>query len=156
MSDETKNRRNPRSSAYQFLLNEISVAPDLLDSFSSQDNLYKRLSPFEYSETILDLEEQLRKEFWRIIEENLNEKQQKLVKLIAQGLTQQEVAKILGINQSSASKNLTGSKEVLPDGTVKMYGGISRKLRAAMEKDQAIKDLLAKISDLRDDTWIKE
>jgi|ERR1019366_2614968 RNA polymerase sigma factor (sigma-70 family) len=151
-----ENRRSPRSQQYQPLFNEISVAPDLLDSFSSQDNLYKRLNPWDYSEAILDLEEQLRKEFWRIIEDNLSEKQQTLVKLIAKGLTQQEVAKILGINQSSASKNLTGSKEKLPDGTTRMYGGISRKLRIAMENDKVIKDLLAKISDLRDDTWIKE
>jgi len=151
-----ENKRSPRSNFYQHLMNEISVPCDLLDSFSTTDNIYKRLNPHAYSETILDLEEQLRKEFWRIIEENLNDKQQKLVKLIAQGMTQQEVAKILGINQSSASKNLTGSKEKLPDGTTRMYGGISRKLRAAMENDKVIKDLLAKISDLRDDTWIKE
>ena len=151
-----ENRRSPRSSSYQPLFNEISLAPDLLDSFHSTDNIYKRLNPHAYSEAILDLEEQLRKEFWRIIRENLNEKQQKLLTLMADGMTQQEVAKILGINQSSCSKAISGSVEKLEDGTVKMYGGISRKLRIAMENDKVIKDLLAKISDLRDDTWIKE
>lgn len=152
-----ENRRNPRSNSYQFLLNEISVAPDLLDSFSSQDNLYKRLSPFDYSETILDLEEQLRQAFWRLIKENLNEKQQRIVKILSEGATQTECAEEIGLNQSSIAKFLSGSVELdAQTGTAKTYGGIKKKLRAAMENDQPIKDLLQKISDLRDDTWIKE
>lgn len=150
------NRRSPRSQRYQDRFAECSVPIDLLDSFSSQDNLYKKLSPFAYNEAILDLEEQLRQEFWRLIKENLTDKQQKLVKLIAEGLTQQEVAKVLGINQSSASKNLTGSKEYMQDGTTKTYGGIKKKLKEAVEKDEKVLSILQQIADLRDDTWIKE
>ena len=152
-----ENRRTPRSSQYQNLYNELFVAPDLLDSFSNQDNIFKRLSPHQYNETILELEEQLRKEFWRVIKENLTDKQQKVVSMLANGATQTECAKELNINQSSICKSLLGNSEYNKDtGEIKIYGGIKSKLRKVVEKDEKIKFILEQISELRDDTWIKE
>lgn len=149
-------RKVPRSQFYQNLYNELSVAPELLDSFQTGDNIFRRLNPHSYNEAIMDLEEQLRIEFWRLIEENLTDKQQKVVKLLSSGATQMDVAKIMGCNQSSIAKSISGNTEYSEKGTIKVYGGIKRKLKAALDKDSKIKEILDRIADLRDDTWVKE
>lgn len=148
-------RQRPRSNRYQEIFNERSVAPELLDSFASQDNLFKQLNPFDYNEEIMDLEEQLKKEFWRVIKENLTPKQQKVVEMLSRGYTQMEVAKELNVNQSSICKSLLGNQNK-SEGDVKVYGGIKRKLAKVVEKDEKIKSILNRIAELRDDTWIKE
>jgi len=97
-----------RSDSYQNLLLEISYPHELLDIFSDTDSIYKKLNPFSYNDDIAELEEQLKKELWRIIEDNLTDRQKEVVKLYASGKTQIEIAKTLGVNQSSITKCLTG------------------------------------------------
>lgn len=103
----TKFKKIPnRSDAYQNLLLDIPYPHELLDVFSSTDSIYKRLNPFSYNDEIAELEEQLTKELWRIIEDNLTARQKEVVKLYASGKTQVEIAKQLGVNQSSIVKCL--------------------------------------------------
>jgi len=51
---------------------------------------------------------------------------------------------------------LGGNAEYQLDGSIKIYGGIERKLRKIADKDPKIKSLLEKIAELREDVWIKE
>ncbi len=97
-----------RSEFYQSSILEISFPHELLDIFSDTDSVYKKLNPFSYNDDIAELEEQLKKELWRIIEDNLTERQKEVVKLYASGKTQIEIAKILGVNQSSITKCVSG------------------------------------------------
>ena len=143
-------RRTVRSSSYQFLFTERCVPNELLDSFSDSDSVFKRLNPFSYNEEVLELEEQLRLEFWRVLKDNLTAKQFKMVSLLAEGKTQMETAQELDINQSSVTKNLKGSKEHAPNGT-KVHGGIVKKIRTIIATDERINDILQQIANLRDD-----
>lgn len=96
-----KSKRPNRSDQYQHHFNEISFSNEMLNIFSVDDSLEKKLNPFSYDEEILALEDQLRKEFWRIVE-TLTDRQKEVIKLYAKGLTQMEIAKKLNVNQSSA------------------------------------------------------
>jgi DNA-binding NarL/FixJ family response regulator len=98
-------KKKGRSSKYQFLLLEKMFSNDMMEAFSNADSISDILNPFEYNEELLDLEDQLKVEFWRIVEENLTERQREVMKSYASGKTQQEVALGLGINQSSVTKS---------------------------------------------------
>ncbi len=102
------NKIKNRSEAYQSLILEISYPHELLDIFSDTDSVYKKLNPFSYNDDIAELQELLNVELWRIINDNLTERQKEVVRMSAEGKTQIEIAKALGVNQSSITKCLTG------------------------------------------------
>lgn len=144
-------RRPQRSDQMQFLFNEISFPIELLQTFTNDEGVYKRLNPHAYNEEIADLEEQLRIEFWRIIDESLSERQRQVIRLLAEGYTQMEVAKKMGVNQSSIAKSIGSNYE---EGSPKNCGGIVRKVRKVIETDARIKAILQRISDLRAESWL--
>jgi transcriptional regulator len=124
-----------------------------LDIFSDNDSIYKKLNPFSYNDDIAELEEQLKKELWRIIEDNLTERQKEVVKLYASGKTQIEIAKTLGVNQSSITKCINGNvdyKNKDTKGKPITYGGVRLKLQKIVKEDQKVNEILQKIADLRD------
>lgn len=142
-----------RSQAYQDKFAEISYSHELLDIFSNNDSIYRRLNPFSYNDEIAALEEELNKELWRIIENNLNERQKTVVKMTAEGKTQVEIAKVLGVNQSSVVKFLNGNANYQvkdANGRPTTYGGIKQKLRDVAKNDPIINEILKKIADLRE------
>lgn len=149
---DSRERYKTRSSKYQFLLLEIVYANEMMSSFENDDSIYKRLNPFAYNEDIASLEDQLKKEFWRIAEENLTKRQFDVIKLYCCGMTQQEIAKKLGVNQSSITKSLNGNVDY--KGEKRNYGGSLARLRMVIEKDDKIQNILKQIADLRDDNWL--
>jgi DNA-binding CsgD family transcriptional regulator len=146
-------RKRCRSDLIQHLFCEISFPIEMLEGFCNDDSIYKRLNPHAYNEQIADLEEQLRKEFWRVIGENLTDRQREVVELLASGYTQQETAKQLGINQSSVSKALIGS-QIIDNNHKTIYGGIKLKIKRAVKDDKRINEILQQISDLRNESWL--
>jgi predicted transcriptional regulator len=157
MSEKKANRSN----AYQYIYGEISVATELLESFNEDASIYKRLNPHEYNEKVAELEEQLRVEFWRIVDQNLTPRQKQVIELVTlQKLTQQEAAKILGVNQSSITKSLHGNvdyskRDDKNNKTKVVYGGSIRKIQNIMQKDDKILEILNQIAELREETWTK-
>lgn len=149
----TKDSRIPnRSQNYQQIFNEIPVATEILDIFTNGDSIYSKLNPFAYNDEIAELQEQLHKELWRVIEHNLNEKQIKIVKLLASGKTQMETARELGINQSSIVKAISGSQVVTKDGKKGPFaGGIKQKLREVIKTDEKVNLILQRIANIRED-----
>lgn len=142
-----------RSDHYQNLLLEISYPHELLDIFSDTDSIYKKLNPFSYNDDIAELEEELKKELWRIIEDNLTDRQKEVVKLYASGKTQIEIAKTLGVNQSSITKCINGNvdyKNKDNKGKPITYGGVRLKLQKIVKEDAKVNEILQKIADLRD------
>lgn len=155
MSDNKKDFKAipNRSSAYQQHFCEVLTPHELLDIFSDHESIYRKLNPFAYNEEIEELKDALNVELWRIIEENLTERQKEVVKMYAQGMTQTEIAKVLGVNQSSVTKCLNGNqnyKEKDIKGNPTTYGGVRVKLQKVSKEDPRVNDILQRIANIRD------
>jgi predicted transcriptional regulator len=144
-------KRPNRSDRYQYLLLELSVSNEMLENFNNYDSISYRLNPFQYNEELLDLEDELKIEFWRIVDTLLTTRQKEVIKLAASGLTQTEIAKKLNVNQSSITKSLNGNVDY--KGEKKVYGGSKRKILKIIENDDKIKDILRRMSELREKRW---
>lgn len=147
MSEKRKNR----SDAYQWVLLETVCSNDMMESFSNEESIYNRLCPFAYDESVLELEDQLKLEFWRIVDNLLTPRQREVIRLYADGYTQMEIAKMLNVNQSSITKSLNGNVDY--KNGKKIYGGARKKIKKIIENDEKIKDILNKMRDLRDARW---
>ena len=140
MVDRTKNR----SDSYQYLLVESPCSPEMLAEFADAESMAGLYS--EHNEELLDLKEQLRKEFWRLVNNELTDRQKEVITLYAQGYTQIEIAKKLNVNQSSITKSINGNCDYR-NGR-KVYGGASKKLRKLAEKDERIQTILKRIAEI--------
>lgn len=145
------NKRQNRSDKYQYILLETVCSNEMMEAFSNEDSIYNRLNPHHYDENLLDLEDQLKIEFWRVVETLLTPRQREVIKLYADGLTQMEIAKKLNVNQSSITKSLNGNVDY--KNGKKIYGGARKKIRKIIEMDDKIKDILEKMQAARDEKW---
>lgn len=146
------NKRQNRSDRYQWVLLETVCSNDMLESFCNEDSIYSRLTGgFVYDESLIELEEQLKKEFWRVVDTLLTPRQREVIRLYADGYTQMEIAKMLKVNQSSITKSLNGNVDY--KNGKKIYGGARKKIRKIIENDDRIKEILGKMRDLKDERW---
>ncbi len=141
MTDRTRNR----SDSYQFLIVETLFAPEMLSDFTNSDSIGARLNPFGYNDELDDLRERLKESFWRIVG-MLTKRQQQVIRLYCAGLTQIEIAKKLGVNQSSITKSINGNCDY--KNGKRNYGGGKRRLIKLAEKDPEIQEILAKIKEI--------
>ena len=144
-------RRKNRSDNYQWFLLEKLYSNDMMESFSNDDSISHRLNPYEYNEDLMELDDQLKVEFWRIVNDLLTDRQKQVIKLYADGYTQMEIAKMLNVNQSSITKSLNGNVDY--KNGKKIYGGARKKIRKIIENDVAIKAILARMNELRSEKW---
>lgn len=144
-------KRQNRSDRYQWVLLETVCSNDMMESFCNEDGIYNRLNPFGYDEELLQLEDQLREEFWRVVDTLLTPRQREVIRLYADGYTQMEIAKMLNVNQSSITKSLNGNVDY--KNGKKVYGGARKKIRKIIENDDRIKDILQKMRECREEQW---
>lgn len=145
-------KRQNRSDRYQWVLLETVCSNDMMEAFCNEDSIYSKLSGgFIYDESRIELEEQLKKEFWRVVDTLLTPRQREVIRLYADGYTQMEIAKMLNVNQSSITKSLNGNVDY--KNGKKIYGGARKKIRKIIESDEAIKEILGKIHDLDEERW---
>lgn len=145
-------RRKNRSDRYQWVLLETVCSNDMMEAFCNEDSIYNRLTGgFIYDERMLELEDRLKKEFWRVVDTLLTPRQREVIRLYADGYTQMEIAKMLNVNQSSITKSLNGNVDY--KNGKKIYGGARKKIRKIIENDEAIKGILTEMSELRDEQW---
>lgn len=144
-------KRKNRSDSYQHVLLETACSNEMMEAFSNEDSMYNRLNPFAYNEDLLELEDQLKEEFWRLVENLLTPRQKAVLKLASEGYTQMEIAKKLKVNQSSITKSLNGNVDY-KNGR-RTYGGSKRKILKLIENDEKIKEILAKMSEIRELKW---
>src|ERR1700722_679261 len=139
-----------RSQSYQAIFNEIYCSHEILSSFCNEDSISARLNPYEYNEDLIELEAQLKIEFWRIVNTKLTKRQKEVIKLYADGYTQMEIAKTLGVNQSSITKSIFGntSYDIINKGPKKTYGGSRKKMQKIIENDERIKEILLKMEQI--------
>ena len=150
----TADRHKNRSDRYQTLFAELAYSHEMIAEFSDASETTEEYKP-EDKEKLLDLKEDLVKEFWRLVESELTERQAEVVRLCAQGYTQIEIAKKLGVNQSSITKSLNGNsdyrnltKNETDLNNKRSYGGSKRKLKRLIAKDEKIKNILAEIAEI--------
>lgn len=145
-------RRKNRSDKYQYVLLETACSNDMMSAFCNEDSIYNRLTGgFIYDERMLELEDRLKKEFWRVVDTLLTPRQREVIRLYADGYTQMEIAKMLNVNQSSITKSLNGNVDY--KNGKKVYGGARKKIRKIIELDEEIKQILKEMADLRDEAW---
>lgn len=142
-------KRPNRSDQYQHLFSEIMYSHEMLSGFSNHEGISSRLCPYQYDEQLLDLQDRLKDEFWRVVKESLSERQGEIIRLIGkEGKTQAEAGKAMGNNQSSINKALLGSSKGDNPPT-----GSYAKLREAVFADPVIITILAKIEELQEEKW---
>jgi DNA-binding CsgD family transcriptional regulator len=144
-------RRKNRSDKYQWVLLETVCSNEMLESFCNEDSISARLNPFEYNESLIELEDQLKKEFWRVVDTLLTPRQREVIRLYADGYTQMEIAKMLNVNQSSITKSLNGNVDY--KNGKKIYGGARKKIRKIIENDDKIKQILSEMQACREEKW---
>jgi DNA-binding CsgD family transcriptional regulator len=145
------NKRQNRSDRYQWVLLETVCSNDMMEAFCNEDSIYNRLNPNHYDEILMDLEDQLKKEFWRVVDTLLTPRQKEVIRLYADGYTQMEIAKMLNVNQSSITKSLNGNVDY--KNGKRVYGGARKKIKKIIENDDKIKEILTKIAECREEKW---
>jgi len=93
-------KRQNRSDKYQYVLLETVCSNDMMEAFCNEDSIYNRLNPNHYDEDLMNLEDKLKVEFWRVVDTLLTTRQREVIRLYADGYTQMEIAKMLHVNQS--------------------------------------------------------
>lgn len=139
-------RDRNRSDFYQSILLETSVCPFVLSDLSLAQGMMYRLQPFGYNEELLNLREKLKVRVWEIIEDGLTKRQKEVIKLYVQNKTQNEIAKQLGINQTSVHKVIKGNIDY-KNGR-KRYGGAIKKITKLCQSDKEIQDILKEILEI--------
>ncbi len=142
MRDFTKNR----SDKYQHILLELLCDPSLLVEISEARGMSGILNSSIYNEELYDLKDKLNSAFWRIIRAELTDRQCEVIELYADGYTQTEIAKKLGVNQSSITKSINGNCDY--KNGKRVYGGAKKKLRKIADTDPEIQDLLYRIAEI--------
>lgn len=150
MVNDFEKRKN-RSDSYQHIIVETSCSNDMMEAFPNEDSIQNRLNPYNYDERLLDLEDQLKVEFWRVVDTLLTPRQKQVIRLYADGYTQMEIAKMLDVNQSSITKSLNGNVDY--KNGKKIYGGAKKKINKIIQSDVKIINILQKISELRTEKW---
>lgn len=145
------NKRQNRSDKYQYILLETVCSNDMMEAFCNEDSISARLNPFEYNEDLIELEEQLKREFWRVVDTLLTSRQREVIRLYADGYTQMEIAKMLNVNQSSITKSLNGNVDY--KNGKKIYGGAKKKINKIIQSDEKIMKILQRIAEVRDERW---
>ena len=146
-----EDNRPVRSDKYQYKIREISVDHENMGWATNAHHLYHDLNPYEYNERVLELEQQLRDEMWKIAQTALTENQTKILKLRMDGYTQMEISKMLDCNQSSITKCLMGNSiySKVNGKKVNTHGGVVKKLRKLCLKNEKIVKILKEINDLQ-------
>lgn len=141
MVDRSKNR----SDHYQNIFAELPYSNEMMAEFAERDGINMKNDP-ELRERYLDAKERLRAAFWRLIDDELTERQREVLKLYCKGLTQIEIARKLNVNQSSITKSINGNCDYRNG--KRIYGGAKKKLIRLVEKDKEIQEILLELTDI--------
>lgn len=143
-----------RSNSYQWIIHEVVCTDIVWDSFTNQNSIGFALNPWQYDEELDELEEKLRIEFWKLAEEILTPRQLEVCQMLSEGMTQWDIAKKLGVNQSSINKTLFGNMDYQhkdKHGKYLSYGGLRKKMRKAMEEKPIFQELFDRMEEVRNE-----
>ena len=136
-------RRPHRWERYQYLFYEISVAPD-------HYSLTEYLLPDPENAVLQEERDRLIRQLWERYQSHLwpqlTDRQKEYLEAYCRGMTQDDAARYLGVNQSSYTKALHGNRDYQRQG--KRYGGVFPKLRRLAAADPEIQEILAQLREL--------
>ena len=151
-SDFFNQTESSRSDKYQYLIREISWDDTALTWFSNQDGIYGQLSPYQYNENVLSLRDQLTQRVYRLAKSVCTDRQFAILRMMADGYTQVEMAELLGLGQSTITKTIHGSQFYDSDGNkIARYGGLMKKVKKAVAEDPEIQTLLKNIAEFQEE-----
>jgi len=139
-------KKTNRSNGYQHLFAEQPYSNEMMAEFSEAQGLVENYSP-EDREQLLVLREELRLAFWRLAKDNLTARQYQVIELLAQGFTQIEIAKKLGVNQSSITKSVNGNCDYRNQKR-KVYGGVKKRMKKLATQDLEIQEIMQRMIDI--------
>lgn len=135
------NKRPNRSDAYQWVLLETPCSSDFMAA--QEDHKIPSDNSIEVQEWLYDLDDDLRIEFWKIVDTRLTPRQTEIIHMYVEGYTQMEIAKRLNVNQSSVTKSLYGNVDY--KNGKKVYGGSRKKLNKMIVAHDKIKGIMAQM-----------
>ena len=138
-------KKTNRSNGYQHLFAEQPYSNEMMAEFSEAQGLVENYNP-EDREQLFVLREELRLAFWALAKEHLTARQYQVIELLAQGFTQIEIAKKLGVNQSSITKSVNGNCDYRNN--KKVYGGCKKRMRKLASQDVNIQKIIEKMTDI--------
>lgn len=138
--------RPNRSDHYQWRIAEVNVSEMMMNNFTNGQSINAALDPFEYNEEIDQLKEELRQEFWKLVEAHCTERQKQICYMIAEGKTQMEMAAILNVNQSSITKSINGNLDYNKGRRV--YGGLIKKIKRYADETPRIQEILKRLNEI--------
>ena len=140
---------SPKSQNYQHIYKEILTDPWLFPAVSNKQGLYCN---YQNKELLADLQEQLNREYWRLIDTKgvLTTRQRDVLHLLRDGYGQVRTAEILHTTQSAISSNIFGNY----DSKNKRNGGSRKRLRKWAKNDPVIQDLLKRIRAAAEEDWL--
>lgn len=138
-------RKANRSNNYQHLFAEQSYSNEMMADFAESQGLVEHYDQ-EDRERLLDLHEQLTEEFWKLVDTQLTSRQSQVLRLLAKGYTQIEIAKQLNVNQSSITKSVNGNCDYRNGRRV--YGGGKKRLQKLADENPVIKEIFRQIREI--------
>lgn len=142
MGDRNRNR----SDNYQWVIVESPCSPEFLAEVPESDGIGAHLNPWGYNEELKDLKERLRSAFWRIVDSKLTPRQKQVMHMVSDGYTQTQIAKKLGVNQSSITKSINGNCDY--KNGKRLYGGSKKKIKKIIEQDPEVQEILKRILEI--------
>lgn len=137
-----------KSSSIQWRYREVSLDPQLLNGFANED--IGVLGGEHVADEIQELFEQLSLRVVWLMENSLTKRQTEIMKMIyLEEKTQTEVARILGLCQSSVHKSMHGNLSYQQMSQTKRYGGAIKKIQKICMEDPEIQSILDSIKELR-------
>lgn len=139
-------RKSVRSDQYQHMFAERLIDPHALARMITKRGDQARPTAEQAEAEALALDE-LRLHLWRLIDCHLSSKQRAVARMLAAGMTQWEIATVLGgINQSSITKYIRGNPVYKSDRAV-YQGGIIKRLNKIAARDPGIHVALKKLEE---------
>lgn len=138
-----------RVRAYQYMQQEVlyDFSSSAGQSINSESGLYGRNN--EYSERYKALNDQAIQIIINIAKSCCTPKQLTVFELTLAGKTQQEIATISGLNQSSITKCLNGNETELANGERIRYGGIFKKVRIKLLESTELRIILKTMLEIK-------
>lgn len=129
-----------RSAGYQHIYNELPFSHTDMELIVNSCHYAFLVYPERANDNRVDLIDRLRVRVFELAELHLTEKQKRVMYLWVSGMTELEIGRHLGLNQSGIHKCIYGNVSLRKPGT--FYGGIVGRLRALTADDDLCRSLL--------------
>lgn len=138
-------RKKHLSDKYQHLYHEVNLLDDTYIRYYESD--FKNQ---DINDKLKDLKEQLLSTLLDLAKNEFTERQFGILEMYLKGFSQNDMAKAIGVNQSSITKSIYGNKSYQYE--TKQYGGFMKKLSAFKDNPQ-IKSILEEINKLENEGY---